>query len=298
MLEILKSFVGNPFLYFGVLIVVTAFFIGFLFMGDKSKDDDDFDFENDEEIELPEKVQKVQLVEKTKKEVVETPLTEDQIKARAELDRVIMQMEQDLNEKENTPIHQFEQEQEENAIISYQELVRTVQKDTIKEPSDMETIPHRETVVESYVNPIVEPEELKVTEQISLDDLELDQEVATAKSQLQELFYSIEEEQPNLDSISPISVEVEPIQEEVKPKETKKVQSGFHSTSFISPVFGVVDNKIEYPTIPSREKMAKRVQNEHLLELEKTLNLEPITEEIRKNDAFLQALKEFRKNLD
>ena len=32
-------------------------------------------------------------------------------------------------------------------------------------------------------------------------------------------------------------------------------------------------------------------------DLEKTLNIEPLTEEIKKNNDFLNALKEFRKNL-
>ena len=40
------------------------------------------------------------------------------------------------------------------------------------------------------------------------------------------------------------------------------------------------------------------VKNYDKFELEQTLNMEPLSDEIRKNEDFLNALKEFRKNLE
>ena len=62
-----------------------------------------------------------------KEEEEEEPeLTEEQIKAREELQRVFNQMSEDLENQTATPreIEDFEREQEENAIISYQELIK------------------------------------------------------------------------------------------------------------------------------------------------------------------------------
>ncbi len=72
------------------------------------------------------------------------PLTEEQQKAKAELERVFKQMSADLENKSprQTEIDAFEKEQEENAIISYQELMRQASKekepinDTIEEPKE------------------------------------------------------------------------------------------------------------------------------------------------------------------
>lgn len=68
-------------------------------------------------------------------EIIEEPklekpeLTEEQKAAKAELERVFNQMSADLEAKnESQPIETFEREQEENAIISYQELIKQVEK--------------------------------------------------------------------------------------------------------------------------------------------------------------------------
>jgi len=54
------------------------------------------------------------------------PKTKEQKEAKDELERVFKQMSDDLEEKNKAPkaIEKFEQEQEENAIISYQELIK------------------------------------------------------------------------------------------------------------------------------------------------------------------------------
>lgn len=55
-------------------------------------------------------------------------LTDEQKKAREELERVFNQMNDDLQKEKENVVDSFEREQEENAIISYQELIKQVQK--------------------------------------------------------------------------------------------------------------------------------------------------------------------------
>lgn len=54
-------------------------------------------------------------------------LTDEQKKAREELERVFNQMNNDLQKEKENVVDSFEREQEENAIISYQELIKQVQ---------------------------------------------------------------------------------------------------------------------------------------------------------------------------
>jgi len=100
-------------------------------------------FEDDEEEEKP-----------------KPDLTEEQQKAKAELERVFNQMSADLEAKtpRQAEIDAFEKEQEENAIISYQELMRqATTKDT--EP----------------INSIIEKEEPKKNIQLEIE-VEKDEE--------------------------------------------------------------------------------------------------------------------------
>ena len=64
--------------------------------------------------------------EEVSKEEMPKELTEEQIKAKEELERVYNQMNADLqaSEPSREEIDDFEREQEENAIISYKELMR------------------------------------------------------------------------------------------------------------------------------------------------------------------------------
>lgn len=88
--------------------------------------------------------------------------------------------------------------------------------------------------------------------------------------------------------------EEEPKKEETEIKE--ETTNKFKHTDFISPVYGVVSNDVEYPTISGKkEDLSKYDYEGH--ELEKTLNIKPLSDEIRKNAEFLRALKEFRNNL-
>ena len=193
---------------------------------------------------------------------------------KADIEMMLELMQRDLNDKDIDVVKNFEDEQEAKSIISYQELLRANNK--------------------SQIN--AEPEAVKPVE----SDEQLKNEVDEIKSS------------------------EEPIKR-------------FKNTEFISPIYGRLDSKAEYPTIPNfREKESKHQSKPEIekqqktkeyyskvsldkmrkpessyieekrekpavnsnIELEKTLNISPLSEEIKKNDEFLKTLKEFRKKLE
>lgn len=80
-------------------------------------------------------------------------------------------------------------------------------------------------------------------------------------------------------------------------KESKDTTNKFKHTDFISPVYGVVSNDVEYPTISGKKEEDLSQYDYEGHDLEKTLNIKPLSDEIKKNADFLRALKEFRNNL-
>ena len=78
--------------------------------------------------------------------------------------------------------------------------------------------------------------------------------------------------------------------------ENKTESKKFVTTDFISPVFGRREAKLDYPTVPNFKEMINSKKTSEY-NLEATMNMEPINEQIKKDDAFLNALKEFRKHL-
>ena len=169
-----------------------------------------------------------------------------------ELEDVLEKMQKDLEAKPIDVVANFEREQEEKAIISYTELVKTLKKG---------------------------PSEEEKTLDILVDE--------------------IKEAASNNES-----------------KEDKK----FKNTDFISPVYGKMEEHLEYPKVNSfkqddeigeyleyfDKKISDYKLDDYLEEfnsnieintLEQTLDMEPISNEIKKNEDFLKALKEFRENL-
>lgn len=154
-------------------------------------------------------------------EVVEDKTT------KIDLEQVLEKMQESLEGKHKDPIRSFEEEQEESAIISYQELLKANGRKVLPTPPKEEPAP---------------------TEKVKND----------------------------------------------KSTETKK----FKNSEFISPIYGRVDNEVEYPKIPSFRKK-KEISKEPIIEDEETVIERPMInkEVIDKNEQFLSTLKEFRKNL-
>ena len=265
-------------LFIGIMVFIVMY-------KDRKKDEEEIDeLVSDLRKDRKEKEVIAELEKEIKQEEVqevkniEEPIQKEEIKEqkfeekKSEIEEMLEKMQEDLDKKPEDVVTNFENEQEEKAIISYQELL-----DSIKEKS-----------------PKVE---------VVDDELEYRQEKEMSKK------------------LNETNNETNKIVEEEK-TETNAVKK-FKNTDFISPVYGKMNEHLEYPTVPSFEKheqvefdfdddyfeLENRNIDDYLEEynfknnmeintLEQTLDMPPISKEIKKNDEFLQALKEFRKNLD
>ena len=209
------------------------------------------------------------LKKKESKEVVVHQLNKDNFNNEEGLNAIIKQMQENIDNskeasKKATEI--FEEEQEENAIISYHELVRANKGLNVKEePSEYKKdIPEYEAQVEKYVSPISVIPDISSSEDFdSLEETSIKKEnsIDLDKTSFEDEILSIETE-PYEDVIS-----LDNEKEESKIKEEKK----FKTTDFISPIYGTM-------------KVSHRKKEE-------------IKEDKQDNDEFLQSLKHFRSNL-
>ena len=192
---------------------------------------------------------------------------------KSELELMLEKMQHDLEEqKEKDAVAIFEQEQEEKSIISYKELLERKNELTNSLLLNDERFENEPTIVEdndSYANyaDLIEEKEPSLTDNyIKLVD--------------------------NVnDTIS--------IDKALDENENKKIGSKkFVTTDFISPVFGRRKAEFDYPKVPNFKEMMIKREKTNEYDLEATLNLEPLAEQMKKDDAFLSALKEFRKNLE
>lgn len=171
-----------------------------------------------------------------------------------ELEDLITQMKQDMEVKPEEVVARFEQEQEEKAIISYQELVENVKKGKIV------TIDDEESDID-FVQALQE---------------ELNQEPIMTYEEVKDVESSVTPEQ-----LRAVISEIESPNKTLKPK--------FKTSEFISPVFGTQKMDITYPTVNT---------NKHVnISIDKTVDLEELTEALKKSEAFLNSLIEFRNNL-
>ncbi len=195
---------------------------------------------------------------KIKNDYIQAEINEEKLneksetKMSTELEDILQKMQQDAEVKPEDVVKNFEQEQEDNAIISYQELVDNVKQGKIEIVDDEDT---GVNFVEGLVN---DDEPIMALEETNDENRVTPEMVKEA-----------------IESISNDKVVEEP----------KK----FKKSDFISPVFGIMDDKeIEYPTI----KKANRT-----MDILNTNEYNDLSDEIKRQEEFLNALKEFRKNL-
>lgn len=215
------------------------------------------------------------VVEEVKEDIVYAPIELNQEEAKEELERLTKELEiraeiekqKALEEKNNIKneddeLTLFEKEQEENAIISLDELMNKA--------NDIYTS-----------NEAVQYED-EGNEPITLDDLRA----------------RWEEEQTRINKVENEEPQKEEVVVEVKPevKEAKKVVfptmeriSKFENSPIISPVYG-----IERKESTLGEDLVSPTE----IELENTADYEKFDEEIRKTNEFIATLKELQKKLD
>ena len=168
-----------------------------------------------------------------------------------ELEQILKKMQEDIDVKPEEVVKKFEEEQEEKAIISYQELLDNVKAGKIEvvddEESDTNFVENLELSENEPILEVIEDEEEKVT--------------------------------PEMIKEAVLNISTSSVKEE--PKKFKK-------SDIISPIFGVVEENFEYPKIK---------KSDNILDIMNTHDYNELTEEIKKQEEFLNALKEFRKNL-
>lgn len=76
--------------------------------------------------------------------------------------------------------------------------------------------------------------------------------------------------------------------ESISKDSIKEEPKKFKQSEFISPVYGIVDTNLDYPKVKKTET---------ILDIMNTRDYNELTEEIKRQEEFLQALKEFRNNL-
>lgn len=111
------------------------------------------------------------------------PTTKEQQEAKDELERVFKQMSADLETKNAAPkaIEKFEQEQEENAIISYQELIKQAEEKRNNPLKDLDEI---EEIEEEVAEPIEEVKPTLTEKKVKLSDEKVQDEKTFHNSEI------------------------------------------------------------------------------------------------------------------
>ena len=217
--------------------------------------------------------EKVEVVEPTIITPVESPKNEEEVikykdevytesEAKAELERITEELKKLENEEkeENIELTKFETEQEENAIISLDELI--AKGKTITEQNE----------VTEYKDDGNEP--------ISIQELEERYKREKEQVEILEVEEEPKEEKPKLsiDDFLSAKEKVTPLKEAYSENKTT-----YHPSPIISPIYGIEEEPVRKNTT---------------LELENTTNLQKFDEEIRKTNEFLSKLKELQQKLD
>lgn len=293
MFDFFTNIFNNKLLFFGIVVVI-GFVIFTIILIKKA---------NKEEKEASIDIEKIDGNNSLFDEAIKT----DDLKTsdgKLDLDSMIEKMQQDLDAKASEVVEKFENEQEEKSVISYQELVNKENSKTeekiqnkavyLNDVFDKMDGAHKNTLVAPEVKndyEITEDNEKYVT-----DDLK---ETYVNALELEEK--SLLDSQSVADEISDlVTTNLNKKDEYVNAIKTgdfeEKEHTKFKSTDFISPIYGIQDIKVQYPTVQNIKNF--RENNYKNIELEQTLNMAPLSEEIKRDEDFLNALKEFRKNLE
>ena len=200
MTEFINLLTSNIYLYLSIIIVLVIITTILLIIASNQKNRKKI---KDEFIEA-------EKVEEELEKVEETPKSN-------ELENILQKMQEEIDLKPEDVVKKFEEEQEEKAIISYQELVDSVKSGKIEVVDDEET----------NINFV---ENLNVQDNIEPIESVNEQPVVTPQMV-----------KDAINNITSSSVKEEP----------KK----FKNSEFISPVYGVMEEKLEYPTVKRTENI-------------------------------------------
>lgn len=216
--------------------------------------------------EVKDKVEQEKLeVSVPKEERVEkieyTEIEPNQEEAKEELKRVTEELlrTQAMQEQDNIDLTKFEEQQEEEAIISMDELMKKsktlYEQNEITQYEDEGNEPISLQDLESRMN--------KIKEDVEVLNIEIPKNV-------EPVVVPEETNKIKLDDFNTVSL-----------KDAYKEDRMFKSSPVISPIFGI-----------------EKKESTTNMELENTANYEKLDEEIKKTNEFLKALKELQKKLD
>ena len=188
-----------------------------------------------------------------------------------DFESILSKMQEDLTKRDEKQILEFEQDQEENAIISYQELLKANGKEISKDETKFDLNDFFEELVD------------KTKKSYNLSDINKtgDLSIITIDDDMEEQnnFESGFDIQKPVEEINNInSKSSTPMLEHIDIDKKNKKDKKFKVSEFISPIYGRIETKLDYPTIPSEDKSQKSISE-------------------LKDDEFLNALKAFRQNL-
>ena len=214
-MDILNLIIDNIYLYIciiiGLLIAITILTINIINDTKRKKIKD-----------TDEKAEKVDEAIKEIEEEVET-------KEPTELESIIQKMQEDMDVKPEDVVRKFEEEQEEKAIISYQELVDNVKSGKIQVIDD-------DNSDVNYVESLIGNSALQ-NEPIS----EIENVETVTPEMVKEAIETISNESVKENTINVPNVKEEP----------KK----FKQSKVISPVFGYMDNSSSYSSIKKQNSI-------------------------------------------
>lgn len=263
MMSFFSEIYNNKLLFYGIIVVIGFVVFSLILMKriDKEKEENQkVDYE------------KIDGNKSLFDEVVKEESNAIKNDGKLDLEVMIEKMQRDLDAKASEVVEKFETEQEEKSVISYQELIGENHNNEVK--SDiMEALDNLK--ITSEIEPIMPSTSRELVDDESVIEPVIDEPLRL--NQKDEFVNAIK----------------------TGDYEEELVEKGkFKSTDFISPIYGVQDIKMQYPTVQNMKEFKQPAHNYNKFELEQTLNMEPLTDEIRRNEDFLKALKEFRKNLE
>lgn len=178
----------------------------------------------------------------------------------SEIEILLKEMQADLEKHEQDPVYTFEEEQEEKAVISYQEL-----KAMKTEPQLSDEVTNYEEEQERMAmeTPDVETTLKKVEEM--KEELPKEKTTFSNSEFISPVYGRMKNPEPNYPKIPNF-------------KEEFRIQHD--------------DEELQF------DDVKVNLKSENIRSLEDAFDLEPISEEAKNNEEFLKALKDFRNNLE
>lgn len=292
MLEFLKDFVNDKFLFFGSILTLLLLIIIIVILIRRSKKlkklEQIVEKEPLEELDIP----------KTKIEFSKTPIIN--IEKKQEINNEDKTISNELPKEEKTIQLEAKIEVEEK-IQSASENIEDNKEEYNQNKSDLETmLDQMQNDLEKKQNDVSSfEEEQEENSVISYQELISKMKNKTADTiEKSKVTQKVVEKESN-DSLNEIDIRKEIVRQNVPKEETTRT---FRNTEFISPVYGKMESDKVAPKVTEtrasyREKYQSEENRGNNVELEKTLRMAPISKEIKRNEDFLRALKEFRSNL-